>query len=272
MVIDAHVHMGHIRQLGTVRSYITYMPGDLSNLDVLGPEIVLKSMDELGIDKSVVFSIRLNNRDYSRENEWITKIVRQYPDRFIGFAFINPLGGDQAVEHLKRCINEWGMKGIKLQPVHHGYQIYGGTHDALVNPIVEQAAKFKLPIIIHSGAYAFGHPSFIGLLAGAFPEVTVIIAHCGSSPESFGFGIRSSIQVAREHSNIILETSQQPTVLRIKEAIESLGAERVVFGSDTPWSVPELELMKIKAMRLRENQERLVLGGNMARILGVDER
>lgn len=56
----------------------------------------------------------------------------------------------------------------------------------------------------------------------------------------------------------------------IWQAIEILGAERVIFETDTPWAPLEIELRKIKVMRLPEEKEELVLGGNMARIPGIN--
>jgi len=269
MIIDAHTHMGPIDMFGKRRAYIPFLQQDLSNVDVFGPEILLKSMDAYSIEKSIFFSTLSHAEDYSEANAWTAKIMRQYPDRFIGYAFINPLGGTKAVDDLKRCINDFGLKGIKLHPVSHSYQIYGGVHNDLVDPIAELATRFKLPIIIHSGWYAFGHPSNIGLLADAFPEATIIIAHCGGAPESFGFGMLSSLEVARKHKNVFLEISHCPALLFLKEFVDRVGADRLVFGSDTPWGVVEIELSKIKALQLNEEQQQLVLGGNMARILGL---
>jgi len=269
MIIDAHTHMGPIDMLGKRRAYIPFMQQDLTDVDTFGPEIMLKSMDAYGIEKSVFFSTLSHGEDYSEANAWTARIMRQYPDRLIGYAFINPVGGAKAVDDLKRCINDFGLKGIKLHPVSHAYQIYGGVQDDLVNPIAELASRFKLPIIIHSGWYSYGHPANIGLLADAFPEATIIIAHGGGTPESFGFGVLSSIQVAKKHKNVFLEISQCPAILFLREFVDRVGADRLVFGSDTPWSVVEIELSKVKALRLSEEQERLVLGGNMARILGL---
>ncbi len=269
MIIDAHTHLGPIDMLGKRRAYIPFMYHDLSDVDVFSPEMILKSMDICGIDKSVFFSTLSHAEDYSEANAWTAGVMKRYPDRLIGYAFINPVGGARAVDDLKRCINDYGLKGIKLHPVSHAYQIYGGVHDELVKPIAELATRHKLPLIIHSGSYSFGHPSNIGLLADAFPEAIIIIAHCGSAPESFGFGVLGSLEVATKHKNVFLETSQCPAILFIREFVDRVGADRLLFGSDTPWSVVEIELSKIKALRLTEQQEKLVLGGNLARILGL---
>lgn len=268
MIIDAHVHVGDIRFLGKYRSYITYLPESLG--DTFGPEILLKSMDELGIDKSVVFATKTHGLDFALANEEVARMVSSHEDRLIGFAVINPLQANKAVEELKRCAGDLGLKGVKLHPLSQGYRIYGAFHDSLVDLVVGEATKLKLPIIIHSGSSVFSHPLHIALLANAFPEVPIIIAHFGSSPESYGFTAEDALSAAKMHRNIFLETSKQPTLIIIKKAVETVGAERVIFGTDTPFGVPDIELKKIKAMRLSEDQERLILGGNIARILGIE--
>jgi len=54
---------------------------------------------------------------------------------------------------------------------------------------------------------------------------------------------------------------------RIKRAIDTLSAEKVIFGSDAPFGCQEIALKAIKVLRLPEDQERLVLGENIARIV-----
>ena len=58
----------------------------------------------------------------------------------------------------------------------------------------------------------------------------------------------------------------------VRAAIDKIGAHRLAYGSDTPWTITEIELNKIKALGLPENEERLVLGENLAQLFGIKER
>jgi hypothetical protein len=53
----------------------------------------------------------------------------------------------------------------------------------------------------------------------------------------------------------------------IVEAIKRAGARKVLFGSDGPWLHPGLELHKVRLLGLPADQEALILGGNVIRLL-----
>jgi predicted TIM-barrel fold metal-dependent hydrolase len=107
-------------------------------------------------------------------------------------------------------------------------------------------------------------PLSIEPAAAACPDSVVILGHMGGY-----FHVDEAIEVAERQSNIVLETSAMPYPAKIKEAVERIGAERVVFGSDGPVSSPVLEREKVVIAGLSPEETALVLGGNAARLLGV---
>jgi predicted TIM-barrel fold metal-dependent hydrolase len=64
----------------------------------------------------------------------------------------------------------------------------------------------------------------------------------------------------------VLETSAMPYPDKIRAAIDRVGPERVVYGSDGPGCPPRLELRKVLAAGLTEPERRLVLHDNMQRL------
>jgi predicted TIM-barrel fold metal-dependent hydrolase len=76
-----------------------------------------------------------------------------------------------------------------------------------------------------------------------------------------------AIRVCEKYDNLLVDTSACPYPHKIKEAIERLGAHRVLFGSDGPGCNPKLELQKIMRLGLSEDEQRLVLHDNIASIL-----
>jgi predicted TIM-barrel fold metal-dependent hydrolase len=75
--------------------------------------------------------------------------------------------------------------------------------------------------------------------------------------------------VARKCDNVYLETSQCLYLHRIlKMVVEKIGPEKIVWGSDYPYHHQEIELRKIELAGFSDDQLRMMLGGNLVRILG----
>jgi predicted TIM-barrel fold metal-dependent hydrolase len=261
LIIDGHTHL---------------VP--FSEQRLFTAEHLLKSMDEVGIDKALTFSIaadgHVNPLTYGREglkgtggreNEVIAKWLKQYPDRLMAFASINPLYGELAVEQLRRCVLKLGFKGIKLRPTQCGYWMYNGRHDKYVDAIMEQAVKLKLPILSHSDHYSTSAPYRMGWLADTYPDVTIIIGHMGGGGWDVS-GTRDAVWVTKKHDNVYLETSSN-SPYNIRRALTEVDAEKVIFGSDAPLNHHETELNNIKVLKLPGNQEQLILGENIAEII-----
>ena len=78
-----------------------------------------------------------------------------------------------------------------------------------------------------------------------------------------------AILVAKWFENIILETSfRDPR--DIARAVRKVGADRVIYGSDMPFGIPEVEMLKVKVCDISEEEKKMVLGRNVARILGME--
>ncbi|MCA1850105.1 MAG: amidohydrolase family protein, partial [Acidobacteria bacterium] len=69
------------------------------------------------------------------------------------------------------------------------------------------------------------------------------------------------------HANIYTDTSGVRRFDLLEQAVKRAGARKVLFGSDGPWLHPGVELHKIRMLRLKEADERLVLGENLLRLI-----
>ena len=65
------------------------------------------------------------------------------------------------------------------------------------------------------------------------PQATVILGHMGGF-----YHCQAAIQAAQDLPNVLLDTSAMPYPEMIRRAVETIGAERVLFGSDGPGCVP----------------------------------
>ena len=241
MIVDAHCHIGETPHYSQTA------------------EDLLRQMDANGIDRAAICGagrhIVVENREGDR---LIAQVVRQYPDRFYGFACVNPWYGDKAVQELRRAAAD-GLVGLKLHPAMQGYH----AHDPIIKPVVVAAIELGLPIYIHSGTPVFSLPLQIIELAQQYPEGTFIMGHMGGA--DFYVDVPSSAQRA---TNVLYETSLTCHVGYVDEIIAQAGHERVIFGSDSPTSQQSAELLKVRLAKMTDGQRRDVLGNNFLWLLG----
>jgi uncharacterized protein len=219
---------------------------------------LLHEMDRYQVDRAVVCPVdRCIAVDNREGNDYVLQAARTRPDRFYAFATANPWYGQRAVDELRRAIGE-GARGIKLHPPLQGFWLC----DDLVFPIVELAEAFNVPVFIHTGTPAFAQPMQLAELAMRFPRVKFIMGHMGST--DFKFEAVASGKLAE---NIYLDCSWILPELVVR-AVTEVGADRVIFGSDSPLSTLRVEMGIRRATPLDDEARAKVMGGNMLKLLG----
>ncbi len=262
MIIDAHVHLGKSYAWASYESYTFQTPlGPRKEFDA---EVFSEIMKNLKIDAAVIMTSKQasSSGENTRENEEIASIARRNPEKFVGMAIVDPLKED-ASDELARYVRELGIKALKLHPY---AQCYSPILPC-VQTLVEKAMKLKIPVMVHSGTAPHTTPLQIATLADRFSDATIILAHAGLS-ETYAADARFA---AKRHENVYLETSCLPAGY-VGMAIREIGADRVMFGSDSPWNITETELAKIKVLKLSEEDERKVLGETAATVFGIKNR
>jgi predicted TIM-barrel fold metal-dependent hydrolase len=106
----------------------------------------------------------------------------------------------------------------------------------------------------------------VELLATEYPDVAFIIPHLGSFADDWRAQLALIDHLVR-HPNVYADTSGVRRFDLLQQAVKRAGARKILFGSDGPWLHPGVELAKVRALRLPAAEERLVLGGNMLRLL-----
>jgi predicted TIM-barrel fold metal-dependent hydrolase len=229
-------------------------------------EDLLAIMDGNGIDSIITcapYSSIGKERTYDDANRFLVESMSKAPERIIGFLRVNPHLQEHALKSIKDGVKNHGFKGVKVHPRNEAFAI---NSEELAFPIAELASKLNVPILIHTGepdTYGFAQPTLVGDLADSFPDLTLIIGHMGKRL------YEDAICVARWFENIILETSFR-SHRDIARAVKRVGANRVVYGSDMPFGVPEIEMMKVRLADITPEEKGLVLGDSMARVLGLE--
>ena len=244
VIVDSHVHLGaapSAKARGSIPSTF------------LG-EALIESMDRNGIKKSVIFAYgRLLNESH-RHNMAVYDAVSKHPERLVGFVRPNPWYEDSVMD-IDLFVGELGFKGIKL---HSGMESFP-VNARIVNPILEKASQYQIPVLID------GNPALIGDWADEFPEVTFIIPHMA------GRSYQTAFFVAKKCENVMLETSVNSWTHRIlRSAVDLLGSDRILWGSDTPFHTPEVELKKVEMSKLTDAEKEMILWKNVCRLLNID--
>jgi uncharacterized protein len=244
VIIDMHMHIDDVPSLGWELSAAT----------------CIRSMDEAEIDCAAVMTIVDLPGINPDAMELIADACNQFPGRLYGFIRLHPWHRDEALKLLGRAVTELGFRGLKLHPV--STLAHPGGADTIA--LIRAAGELGVPTLFHCGDEPLTTPQSIAPAAEACPDSKIILGHMGGY-----FHVDEAIDVAERYPNIILETSAMPYPAKIREAVDRIGPERVIFGSDGPVSSPALERQKIVIAGLTAEETRLVLGANAATLLGV---
>jgi uncharacterized protein len=180
------------------------------------------------------------------DNEYVRTVVETIPEAY-ALAWGNPrVPGN--LDEVERFLEHPKFLGLKLHPLIDGYL----PNDPSVHPLIELLrAQGNLPVLVHSGHPIFTLPWSIEELAVSFPDVPLVMAHMGHGNVVY---INAAIDIAERRPNVFLETSGMPMHTKIAEAVERVGVERVMYGSDAPFHHPAVEILRVRVSGLADEQ------------------
>lgn len=220
------------------------------------PERIISLMDKAGINKSVIMTYS----DSPSLVDYICESVERFPHRLVGYTRLDPSLGEEACRILKHSVKNRGIKGLKLHPV--GNLVHPSADVSI--KLIQTAAELGVPTLFHCGDEEFTLPLQIAAAAEKCPDAKIILGHMGGY-----FHVEDAILSAEKYKNIYLETSAMPYPEKIKESVERIGPERVLFASDGPGCPPDLELTKVRMAGLSPREEKLILCDNITAILKI---
>lgn len=244
VIIDCHVHLTRDRLSPVVVEEAARLGFDKLCVSSLGHEWVFEPSPEVCAE---------GNRDVART-------MREFPGLVEGFCYVNPVYASQARDEFRRCIERDGMRGLKLW-------VAVPASDPAVFPLAEQAIELGVPILQHSWHKVGGnlphesHPEDVAELGRRYPEATIIMAHIAGDWERGVAAVRGCPNVLVDTSGSIVECGM------VEHAVHTLGADRVVFGTDADGVVLACALGKVLDAQITDEERAKVLGGNMQRLL-----
>lgn len=247
-VWDAHVHLSGFG--GSVQQRVDQL---LLHADRMGIERLVISMGTSFIHDP-------SPEDLVRQNDEVLQAIEHAPQRVLGFVYLNPKHTAASLGEIDRCVLDGPMVGIKLW-------IAMRCHRPELDPIVRRAVELRIPVLQHCYWRAEENlpgestPADMAVLADRHPDAWFICAHTGNDWERGLRAIRSQPQVFAEICGC------DPTAGFVEMAVREVGATRVLYGSDAGGRSFASQLAKVYSAGLSEQEEQLILGGNLQRLL-----
>lgn len=271
MIIDTH------SQLWTKEALDTFPPTMLHSYEKMFKgvrtfelEDILADMDQAGVEKAVIVAIDAETvSHYKVPNELVAAAVKRYPDRFIGFAGVDPHKGVLAVDELVRSVEELGLVGVKFIP--HLLEMAPNDHG--MYPVLEKAQQLNLPVLFHTGTHfhtgtrlKYCRPETLDDVAIDFPELKIIAAH-------FGYPwFYEALAVVQKNENVYFNIAGWAPKYIPEYVIRMMNgplADKALLGSDFPL-IPRARIIKeLKELPITEKTFHKLTSENPAKVLGL---
>jgi len=257
--IDVHAHYGQYLN-GSHEQNAAFMSGDI--------EVVLRRARGSNVQYSVVSPIAAmmprGGGEPIEANDDAARLAAER-DELLQWVVIDPRK-PQTYEQADRMLENSKCVGIKIHPEEHLYPVaeHGRKAFAL-------AAKHKKALLSHSGEKN-SLPSDLLPFADEFPEMKLLLAHLGCGwDDDLGHQVRA-IKASR-HKNVYVDTSSASSLLPglIEWAVAEVGADRILFGTDTPLYVTAMQRARIDHAEISEVQKRMILRDNAMALFNLKE-
>lgn len=207
MIIDMHIHPIYYKSIcGNVEeenfrseAFGVYKQSPYEYQEMFA------EMEYANVNRAVLLPLDLTTTEggWVVTNDQIAKLVSEYPDRFIGFASVDPHRED-AMEILDYAFGTLDLKGLKLNPAKQ----YFYPDEACMDPIYEKCLQYNKPILFHAGLSwepkaitEFAHPLKFESIAIKYPKLRICLAHF-----AWPF-VREMVMLMIKYPNVYTDTS-----------------------------------------------------------------
>lgn len=195
------------------------------------------------------------------DNAPVAQAIEKYSDRFLGWIFINPAAEDDPVTELEKWGSNPGMVGVKAHPFWNNCPV------EKLDGVAAWCRDNDYPLLIHLGCKANGD---YRRLPEKYPGLKVVYAHAGIP------FYRKMWSFVKENKDVYIDLSAIPYMTKriMGAAVDFLGAEKCLYGSDGPYGgQAESEDYdygwikdRIEELPLSDSQFELIFSGNFEKI------
>jgi predicted TIM-barrel fold metal-dependent hydrolase len=245
LIIDGHIHAGYWS-----KNYFYGRGVEFGEID--------SCLEECGMDGAILTSTDL------RQNDPVLEFMRtEARKKYWFFPWVNP-ADKRDLEYIRS--RRAGIHGLKFHPSCDKIRIT----DKRAAPFLAFAAEHGLAVLVHCGRWQEMSSYKLALEAAAdYPTTNFILSHMGGdTPELVKGAVEAILNGGLDNVHLGIEGVREYWIVR--QAIDQLGAGRVIFGSDFPLGHPWMYLGLVEALGLDDRERGLVLGGNALRLLRED--
>lgn len=260
MIIDFHTHCfsdniakSAILQLENVGDVKAFHDGTAADLRCY--------MRRNSVDKSVVLPVATKPSQVGVINEWAKS---EETDELCFFGALHPR--DENIYDVMNQLKADGFKGVKMHPDYQSFIM----DDRSMMPIYEALRDTGLTLVVHAGV-DIGFPSLvhctpimISKVLTEIPGLRLVAAHMG------GHGLWRDVEDVLLGKDIYIDTSFSSYVLGeegMLRMIQKHGAEKVLFGSDSPWTEASEEIKLLNSLDLSSREKDLIMYKNALDLL-----
>ncbi len=244
MIVDAHAHIG---RWPAPQHYVT-------------PDELVLSMRRFGIDYTAISASSAIYYDYREGNREVAEAMQGHPE-ILGYVTVNLNYLEGSLAELEGYLgrrnpgSQWVGIKVHQQTNRRGFNIPEGM------AIAAAAEHYGVPILIHTFSSAVESPWNVVPIAKVHPKAQVILGHMGGDTWWEG------ALAGREAPNLYLEVCSTYTdPPKFRAAIEAVGAERVLFGTDTTLFEISHLMGAMQDAGLTDEEYRLIMGENARKL------
>ena len=264
MIIDFHVHAFPDALAAKALPLLSKCSGGVKpNYDatISGLESYLAKNN---VDYAVVLNIATNPHQEKKVNDFAVSLLEK--KNIIPFGSVHP-DSPNALSELERLAKA-GIRGIKLHPDYQHFFV----DDEKMFPIYKKIAELGFITVFHAGV-DIGYPKPVHCtperllrVLDLFDDAPVVAAHFG------GWLLWDSVLEDLCGTKVYLDTAFSSGKMPpdyAKELIKAHGADKVLLGSDMPWSDTLDEVRFVQSLELSAEDEEKILSNNAKRLLNI---
>ncbi len=272
MIFDFHTHIFPPEVIQKRPDFLSKDPAfaflyESPSARIVDAEELLKAMDQEGVDRAMVCGFPWEDPGICQmANEYLLDAQKRYPGRLVSFYTPSPAGGKESVPRAEEALQQ-GMMGIG--EVAFYTSIMGKDHWDYLESLAEVANRQEVPFLLHVNE-SVGHvyPGKMDIrlrdvwrFVEKNPDLILVLAHWGGG--LFFYELMKSVK--KRVGRLYYDTAASPflysaQIYRI--AIDILGPERILFGSDYPLIRPTRYLKELDQAGLPPEVQRKILGQN----------
>lgn len=242
----------------------------------------LERMNAYGVDKTVVANVNgIFYKDPQFSNAELHEAIgadEAFEERFIPFAVINPVL-PWAGRALETCHEDYGMRGIRLYPVYHRYELSDQRCIDLVGAARDRGMAVAIPqrMVDPRQRSWMDVEETVGLgaiteLVSSVPDAKYIVLDTRSARPPG----EEALQVLQE-ADILFDTTRTSGVPitgfsteDLNYLVETYGPEKIAFGTGTPFLDYCSPFIRIEVFEEGSDETKeLIWSGNARRMLDV---